>query len=69
MHRMPPLDELRKKYADVMADGAIVNLSRWTEPNNAEPPDVEAFLERAHRNRDVLVAKMEEALNLGTNAE
>ena len=58
----PTLDELRRKYADVMADQAVTNVSGWTEPNHDEPCDEYAYRERLHKNAPILFDKINEAL-------
>jgi len=63
MSKIPSLQELRKKYADVMDDKAVTNISGWTEPNTDEPLDEKEYLERALKNADALNAKLKEALS------
>jgi hypothetical protein len=62
--KIPPLDELREKYAEVMADKAVTALSNWKEPNSEEPCDENAYVQRAIGNADVLNAKLKEAMFL-----
>jgi len=59
---MPSPEELREKYADVMNDKAVTNVSNWTEPNTGEPFDEQEYLNRAKKNADALNAKLKEAL-------
>jgi hypothetical protein len=63
MPTIPPLDELRVKYADEMADKAVTNISGWTEPNSDKPCDEQEYLDRALRNADALNAKIKESLS------
>ena len=57
------LEELRQKYADVMEDQAVTNISGWTEPNSDTPCDEIAYRERLKRNAPVLHKKICEALS------
>ena len=63
MSKIPSLDELRSKYADVMDDKAVTNISGWTEPNEDEPCDEQAYRDRALKNAEKLNAKIKEALS------
>ena len=63
MSKIPSLEELREKYADVMDDKAVTNVSGWTEPNAAEPFDEQGYLDRALKNADALNDKLKKALS------
>ena len=62
MSTIPPLEELRKVYADVINNKAVTNISFWTEPNTDEDFDAQAMLNHALENGDALNAKLDEAL-------
>lgn len=55
-------EQLCQKYADVMEDRAVTNISGWTEPNSDTPCDEIAYRERLKRNAPVLHKKNSEAL-------
>jgi hypothetical protein len=63
MAKIPSLEELRTKYADVMDDKAVTNISGWTEPNADKPCDEQAYRDRALINAEKLNAKLKEALS------
>ena len=63
MSKIPPLNELREKYADVMSDKAVTNVSRWTEPNSAPPCDEQAYRDRVLNNAEKLNDKIKDALS------
>jgi len=63
MTKIPPLQELREKYADVMEDKAVTNISGWTEPNTDAPCDEQAYRDRALVNTEKLNAKIKKALS------
>jgi len=65
MSKIPSLDELREKYADVMDDKAVTNVSNWIEPNTDAPFDEQEYLDRAKKNADALNSKLKEALSFG----
>lgn len=65
MPTIPPLEELRQRYAGVMADEAITRMSAWIEPNADGPCDDEEYLGRIMGNFDILQDKIEQALALG----
>lgn len=56
-------EQLCQKYADVMEDRAVTNISGWTEPNSDTPCDEIAYRERLKRNAPVLHKKISEALS------
>lgn len=51
------LEELRQKYADMMEDQAVTNISGWTEPNSDTSCDEIVYQERLKRNAPVLHKK------------
>jgi len=63
MSKVPSLEELRTKYADVMEDKAVTNISGWTEPNEDEQCDEQAYRDRALANGEKLNEKIKEALS------
>jgi len=65
MAKIPPVEELRKKYADEMADESVTKLSNWKDSNAEEPSDDEAYVQRAADNADALNKKLKEAMSLG----
>ena len=60
--KIPPLVELRDMYAEEMENQAVTNISYWKEPNSDTPIDEQAYLDRALKNKDVVNAKLKEAL-------
>ena len=62
MATIPPLQELRSMYADVMADESITDISYWNEPNTSAPCDEQQYLEKCLADGDELNDKIEEAL-------
>jgi hypothetical protein len=61
--KIPSLVELRAKYADVMSDKSVTNISGWTEPNTDSPCDEQGYRDRALRNADDLNSKIKDALS------
>lgn len=59
---IPPLQELRSMYADVMSDEAITDLSYWNEPNTSDPCDEQEYLDKCLAEGDTLNDKIGEAL-------
>lgn len=68
MAKIPSIEELREKYADVMADKAVTNISNWTEPNLGDEFSAQSLLDRALENADELNAKLDEALSFDPSA-
>lgn len=67
MQQVPSIEELRKKYAKVMSNQAVTNISGWTEPNEDEECDEQAYMDRILSNSDVLNKKIQEALLCAKN--
>jgi len=63
MATIPSQEELRAKYADVMEDQSVTNISGWTEPNKGEQHDEQTYRDRALSNGEKLNAKIREALS------
>jgi hypothetical protein len=61
--KISSLEELRAKYADVMSDKSVTNMSGWTEPNNDKPCDEQEYRDRALSNAEVLNEKLKQALS------
>ena len=59
---MKEIDDLNEKYAEVMADKTVTNVSGWTEPNSDEPCDEQAYRDRIDNNAPILIKKLKEAL-------
>ena len=62
MQQIPSQEELRKRYAGVINNQAVTNISFWTEPNTDENFSAQAMLNHALENGDELNAKLDEAL-------
>jgi len=62
MQQIPPLEDLRRRYASVMDNQAVTNVSRWTEPNTDGDFSAQVMLNHALQNGDALNAKLDEAL-------
>jgi hypothetical protein len=63
MSKIPPLEALRAKYADVMSDKAVTNISGWTESSTDELCNEQEYRDRALANANKLNAKITEALS------
>ena len=63
MTKIPPVEELREMYADVMEDKAVTNMSNWREPNSDNPCNEQEYLDRALKNGKALNDKIKEALS------
>lgn len=62
MSLIPPPEELRERYKDVMADTAITTLSRWIEPNFDEACDEEEYLRRGRANAETMNKTFRQAI-------
>ena len=63
MAKNTPLEELRLKYADIMKNEAVTQISEWREKNDDQECNESEYLERALKNSDELNAKITEALD------
>ena len=62
MTKIPSRKELRERYAGVINNNVVANVSFWTEPNTDKNFSAQAMLNHALENGDALNAKLDEAL-------
>lgn len=56
---MPPLEELRKLYADQISNQAVHAISCWNEGNHSDPSDDEAYMVKALKEGSTLMEKFD----------
>ncbi len=60
---IPPEAELRRLYAEQIANADVRAVSCWNECNHSEPSDDEAYVARALADGPVLMAKFDRIID------
>ena len=68
MEEVLSIQELRKKYAEVMDNEAVTRIANWEERNTDMPCDEQAYRKKALENSDTLhttIAQIEKEIARG----